>query len=201
LTVTDREQAPPPAFGVPLAHLWPAELEQDRFDAVVATAEAAISALEIEHGPTTTQVLLGHDRPLLAKVSARVGGGHDAELCRLALGVDVNALAVSAALGEEIVERELTPVVRTGGACVRFLAASPGRLEEVRGIAAALGTPGVRSIRIYRQPGHVFGDLRRASDRAGAILATGETRGAALAAADAAAARIEFVAAPLEAVA
>ena len=27
LTVTDREQAPPPAFGVPLAHLWPAELD------------------------------------------------------------------------------------------------------------------------------------------------------------------------------
>jgi len=201
LTVTDREQAPPPAFGVPLAHLWPAELEQDRFDAVVATAAAAIAALEIEHGPTTTQVLLGHDRPLLAKVSARVGGGHDAELCRLALGVDVNALAVSAALGEEIGERELTPVVRTGGACVRFLVAPSGRLEDVRGIAAALATPGVRSIRIYRQPGHVFGDLRRASDRAGAILATGESRGAALAAADAATARIEFVAAPLEAVA
>jgi biotin carboxylase len=201
LTVTDREQAPQPAFGVPLAHLWPAELEQEQLEAAIATVSAAAEALGVEHGPTTSQVLLAADGPLLAKLSARVGGGHDAELCRLALGVDASALSVAAALGEEIGERELAPVLRAGGACVRFLVAPPGRLADVRGIAAALACAGVRSIRVYRQPGHVFGELRRASDRAGAVLATGDTRAAALAAADAAAAAIEFLSEPLEAVA
>ena len=38
LTVTDREQAPPPAFGVSLAHLWPAELEPAEVGAAVETA-------------------------------------------------------------------------------------------------------------------------------------------------------------------
>ena len=200
LTVTDREQAPPPAFGVPLANLWPAELEPAEVGAAVETAAAAARALGIEHGPTTTQVLLGDGGPLLAKLSARIGGGHDAELCRVALGVDANALAVSVALGEEVHAQQLAPVLRVGGACVRFLVAPPGELQEVRGLEEASAVEGVRGIRIYRRPGYVFHELRRASDRAGAILATGDTREDAVAAAAAAARRIRFATA-VEAVA
>jgi biotin carboxylase len=201
LTVTDREQAPPPAFGVPLAHLWPAELEPPEVGAAVEAASAAARALGIDHGPTTTQVLLGDDGPLLAKLSARVGGGHDAELCRVALGVDMNALAVATALGENVHRHELAPTLQVGGACVRFLIAPPGELREVRGLERAAAVDGVRGIRVYRKPGYVFHDLRRASDRAGAILATGDTREEAVAAAGEAAQRIDFVIASVEAVA
>ncbi|MDX6472957.1 MAG: hypothetical protein QOK22_1773 [Gaiellaceae bacterium] len=201
LTVTDREQAPAPAFGVPLAHLWPAELEPQEVGAAIETAAAAARALGVESGPTTTQVLLGDDGPLVAKLSARVGGGHDAELCRVALGVDANALTVAVALGDEVHSSQLAPVLRVGGACVRFLAAPPGELREVRGLEQASAVEGVRGIRVYRKPGHVFRELRRASDRAGAILATGETRDGAVAAAREAAARIDFVTAPTKVVA
>jgi hypothetical protein len=45
----------------------------------------------------------------------------------------------------------------------------------------------------------VFGELRRASDRAGAILATGDSLDEALAAAGEASERIEFVTAAVEA--
>ena len=54
---------------------------------------------------------------------------------------------------------------------------------------------------MYRKPGHVFRELRRASDRAGAILATGDTRADAVAAARQAATRIDFVTAAVEVVA
>jgi biotin carboxylase len=198
LTVTDREQA---AFGVPLAHLWPAELEPAEVGTAIETAAAAARALGIEQGPTTTQVLLGPDGPLVAKVSARVGGGHDAELCRVALGVDANALTVAAALGEELHPQQLAPSVGVGGACVRFLVAPPGELREVQGLEEAYAMPGVRGIRIYRKPGHVFRQLRRASDRAGAILATGDSREDAVGAAEQAAREIRFVTGPVEAVA
>jgi biotin carboxylase len=201
LTVADREQAPPPAFGVPLAHLWPAGLEPAEVGIAVEAAAAAARALGIESGPTTTQVILGDDGPLLAKLSARVGGGHDAELCRVALGVDANALSVAAALGEEVHAQQLAPVLQVGGACVRFLVAPPGELREVRGLERAAEVDGVRGIRVYRKPGHVFGELRRASDRAGAILATGDSLDEALSAAGEAAARIDFVTAAVEAVA
>ena len=202
LTVTDREQAPPPAFGVPLAQLWPAELDPAEVGAAVETAAAAARALGVELGPTTTQVLLGEDGPLLAKLSARVGGGHDAELCRVALGVDLNALAVAVALGGDV-----HAAVARGDERRRRRRASasssrpPGELQEVRGLEEAYALEGVRGIRIYRKRGHVFRELRRASDRAGAVLATGDTPADALAAADRAAARIRFVTGRVEAVA
>jgi biotin carboxylase len=201
LTVTDREQAPPPAFGVPLAHVWPAELEPGETGAAIETAAAAARTLGVESGPTTTQILLSDDGPLLAKLSVRTGGGHDAELCRAALGVDLNALAVKAALGEDVERRELAPSAGSGGACVKFLVAPRGRLSDVRGLDEAFAVDGVRGIRIYRKPGHVFRDLRRASDRAGAILATGATPTDALASAARAASRIRFVTERVEAVA
>jgi biotin carboxylase len=201
LTVTDREQAPPPAFGVPLAHRWPAELEPAEVGAAVETAAAAVRALGIEDGPVTAQVLLDDEGALLAKVSARVGGGHDAELCRVALGVDLNDLAVAVALGETVHPLELAPQSGFGGACVRFLVAPAGELREVRGVGDAYEVDGVRGIRIYRKSGHVFRALRRASDRAGAILATGATRDDALEAADHAASLIRFVVGRVEAVA
>jgi len=201
LTVTDREQAPPPAFGVPLALLWPAELEPADVGAAVEAAAAAARALGIESGPTTTQVILGDNGPLLAKLSARVGGGHDAELCRVALGVDANALSVAAALGEEVHAQQLAPVLQVGGACVRFLVAPAGELREVRGLERASAVGGVRGIRVYRKPGHVFSELRRASDRAGAVLATGDSLDEALAAAGEAASLIDFATVAVEVVA
>ena len=203
LTVTDRELAPPPAFGVALAHAWPAEIESAEIAAAIAIAGAAARALGVVDGPTTTQVLIPEEGgpPLLAKLSARVGGGHDGELCRVALGVDANALAIAAALGEDVARQDLAPARGVGAACVRFLVAPAGELHEVRGVDEAYAIEGVRGIRIYRKPGHGFRELRRASDRAGAILATGNTRDDALDAAGEAAERIRFVTRAVEAVA
>ncbi len=201
LLVTDPEPAPPPAFGVPLAHRWPADLPPDEAEALTETAAAASAALGIEHGPVTVQLLRGPNGPLVAKVSARVGGGHDAELCRAALGIDENALAVAAALGEPVGAHELVPTTVAGGACVRFLVAPRGVLQEVAGVEDAFAVAGVRAIRLYRKPGHVFGELLRASDRAGAVIATGRTGDDAVAAAEESAQRIRFLTAPVEAVA
>jgi len=201
LTVTDREVAPPPAFGVTLAHVWPVELEPAAIAGAIAATGAAARALGITDGPTTTQVLIGDDGQLVAKLSARVGGGHDGELCRVALGIDANALSVAVALGEQVRAQDLAPTHGVGAACVRFLVAPRGELNEVRGVEQAFEVEGVRGIRIYRKPPHRFKELRRASDRAGAVLATGATRDDALDAAHAAAARIRFVTRAAEAVA
>ena len=48
-------------------------------------------------------------------------------------------------------------------------------------------------MRSYRQPGHVFGPLRRGPDRAGAVIAVGDSREQALERARAAADEIRFV--------
>jgi biotin carboxylase len=186
LTVTDRLTAEPPAFGVALAHVWKASAVP------VESARAAVEALGLTDGPTYTQIRIGPDGPQVIEVAARLGGGHDAELCEAALDVDLNGLALSAALGEAIDPLRLRAREQVGGACVRFLVAPVGELEGVRGLEEAETVEGVRRVRVYRRPGHRFGPLRIGPDRAGAVLAVGSSRDEALASAADAAARVRF---------
>jgi biotin carboxylase len=199
LTVTDRLTAPLPAFGVALTHVWPSDLEPAQIGAAVEAASAAAAAVGIEDGPSYTQVLVGPDGARVGELAARLGGGHDAELCRVSLGVDLNGAAISASLGEEVPASSLAPVARVGGACVRFLVASPGELREVTGMEEAFAQEGIRGMRIYRRPGHRFGELRRGADRAGAILAVGDSREEALERAARAEAMIRFETVEVEA--
>jgi biotin carboxylase len=189
LTVTDRLTAEPPAFGVALAHAWPSA--HDTAPAVEA-ARAAAAAVGVTDGPTYTQVRLGPDGPRVMELAARLGGGHDAELCQVALGVDLNGLAIDAAFGLRS-RTGLTPTTARGGACVVFLVAPVGVLRAVEGVEEAEELSGVRRVRVYRPPGWRFGPLRRGADRAGAVLAVGDNREDALANARRAAAGIRFV--------
>jgi len=193
LTVTDRILADPPAFGVALAHAWPSSQPTE---SVVEAARAAVAALGIDSGPSYTQIRLGGDgRPYVVEVAARLGGGHDAELCHAALGVDLNDLAVSFALDEPSSPSGSEPqaLSSVGGACVIFLVAPEGALLATEGIEEAEAIEGVCWVRTYRQPGWHFGPLRRGADRAGAILATGVDRADALARAHRAAQAVRFL--------
>ena len=178
LAVTDRIVAEPPAFGVALAHVWPSE----GADGAAEAAGRALAALEIADGPSYTQLRIGPDGPQVIEVAARLGGGHDAELVETATGVPLNDLAVDAALGHALLPP--TPSRLVGGAVTRFLVAPPGVLT---GVEVPEGLEGVERVRIYREPGHVQGPLRRGSDRVGAVLVVGDSRDAALERADRAA--------------
>jgi biotin carboxylase len=179
LTVADRITAELPAFGVALAHVWPSSVGAKAAD----VAEAAVAALGIENGPSYTQLRIGPDGPQVIEVAARLGGGHDAELVQAVTGIDLNGLALDAALGNELVLTQHKPLV--GGAITRFLVAPPGVLERVE-------VPAGVEARIYREPGYVFTPLRRGADRAGAVLAVGDSREEAIARADAAAEAIRW---------
>jgi biotin carboxylase len=187
LTVTDRITADPPAFGVALAHVWPAEAKAD---AAAEAAGQAVEALGIRNGPTYTQVRTGPEGPQVMEVAARLGGGHDAELCEAALGVDLNGLALAAALGEDIPPPDPRP--RVGGASTVFLVPPPGELLGFEGVEDAQRTEGVVAVRLYRRPGFRFGELRVGADRAGAVQAVGGNRAEAYERARAAAALIRF---------
>lgn len=199
LTVTDRLTAEPPAFGVALAHVWPSDLEARQIAVAIDAAGTAAAAVGIENGPSYTQVLVREDGVRVGELAARLGGGHDAELCRAVLGVDLNGLALSAALGLPLTPHQLAPVAKAGAGCIRFLVAPVGVLRDVTGLEEAFALDGVKGIRLYRKPGHQFGALLRGADRAGAILAVGDSRAAALEQGDRAAEVIRFDVAPVEA--
>jgi biotin carboxylase len=188
LLVADRLTAHPPAFGVALAHAWPCVSgTQGPIEAACTAAEA----LGIRNGPTYTQIRVGPDGSRVVELAARLGGGHDAELAEAATGVRLNDLALDAALGIE-------PCVTGtqglhGGACVLFLVAPEGVLRGVEGVEEAYAVDGVLDVRSYREPGFAFGPLRRGADRAGAVIAVGDSRDDALARARRAADAIRFL--------
>jgi biotin carboxylase len=192
LTVTDRVVAKPPAFGVALAHVFPCSLDERARGEVVALAERAAAAVGIENGPSYTQVLVGPDGPRVGELAARLGGGHDAELCEAALGIDLNGLALATALGEPVEASALERRETAGGACIRFLVPPVGALRAIQGVDAAEAVRGVEWVLVYREPGAIFAPLRRGADRAGAVLAVGSDREQAVARAERAAATIRF---------
>jgi cysteine synthase A len=129
-----------------------------------------VTALGIAEGPTYTQLVMGPDGPAVMEVAARLGGGHDSELVRLTTGVDLAAAAVLAALGLDVDEQALQPAAR--GACViEFLRAPEGELVAVSGPDEAT---------FYHLPGHLYGPLRVATDRAGCVICPAPTREEAL---------------------
>ena len=116
---------------------WPTSSNPRHAQAAAPVAAAAVAALGIEVGPSYTQLRLGPDGPQVIEVAARLGGGHDAELVQAATGVDLNGLALAAALGSELVLTERRS--RRGGAVTRFLVAPAGRPRACRGPGRARG--------------------------------------------------------------
>jgi biotin carboxylase len=176
--VTDRvhfEGAP----GVARRHVYPTAADPAP---AAAAAIRAVAALGIGAGPWYVQVILGPDGPRIVEVAARLGGGHDSELVKLTTGVDLARAAVLAALGRPVAAAEVTPAP-AGAGVIEFLEAPEGRL---------VGAAGPPEASFYDAPGHVYGPIRIATDRAGYVLAGGATREEALARAAAAAAAVRF---------
>lgn len=157
--------------------------------AAVTVAQEAAAAVGIESGPVEVRVAVRGDEVRLVSVAARLGRCHEPELCRAAVGVDLNEIALRTALAEPLAADELARRRRAGAACIRLLPpaaadAAPAELE------AAFAVPGVVGIRTYR-----------GRDRGGAILAAGGDRDAALAAASRAAALLRLESVDAQAVA
>ena len=176
LAVTDRRSASAPAFGVSLEHAWPSTLSETELEKTIEIAGRAVASLGIEQGSSYVQVIVGEQGPLVVELAARLGGGHDAELVEAALGIELNGLALAAALGETIDPQALVSRALVGGACTRFLIAPEGELIAVHGAEEAGALEGVKRIRLYREPGYMLTPFRSRSDRAGSLLVLGPDR-------------------------
>jgi hypothetical protein len=75
-------------------------------EAVELAARAAAS-LGIREGPTCTRIRVTAAGPQVIELAARLGSSAEVEQAREATGVDLNALALKAALGEPIESEEL----------------------------------------------------------------------------------------------
>ena len=185
--------AEPPAFGVALAHSWPCAQPTPQIAKAIDGARKAAAALGITNGPTYTQVIVSEEGAVVGELAARLGGGHDAELCRAALRVrPQRACDLRRARGARAAEQARAAGARRRARASDSSSRSPGELRAVRGLDEAFAVDGVRGIRVYRRPGTCSARCGSGADRAGAILAVGDSAEDALARADRARSMIRF---------
>jgi hypothetical protein len=75
--------------------------------AAAEVAARAVAELGIREGPTCTRLRLTRSGPQVVEVGARVGTNHETERCLNETGIDLNELALDAALGEPVELREI----------------------------------------------------------------------------------------------
>jgi biotin carboxylase len=196
VTLCDRLHPPGPSFGVSWIHLYPPSVQGAELAEAERVAADAARALGLETGVAFPQLIAAPDgRVLLVECAARIGGLM-AELLEHSLGIDLLAVQLRIALGEEVPDDLVRERFRRPTA-VRFLTAEPGplragRVTHVGSLDAVLSSPGVVEASVYAVEGEVIRPVNVISDRRGYVIAVAETRDEALARAEAASQLVEI---------
>jgi len=172
VSVTLRDLAPEPAVGICVAHRHPCGRPAADVEAIVDVVRGAAAAIGIDDAPVYAQVRVTADGPHMIECGARLGGGSDAQLARLVVGVDLLEAVLDAALGRPAGEHLRPQAVAEpfGHACF-VIPDAPGRVIRA-GAGEAPGLPGVHDVGFYHQPGQIVPPLTSASGRLGVLLIT-----------------------------
>jgi biotin carboxylase len=179
-------------LGVMIAEVYPSGLSREDEARVADEARRGAAALGHVRGPCYSQVALCDSSCLLFETAARLGGGFDADVTKLASGVDLYDRVIGVALGDASLEAQGVVGARHGGAIAKFFVAHPGRVRAVRGLAEARGMEGVDDAQVFVPVGGDVLPLTDAAKRAAYVLAHGKSRDEATARADAALGRVQI---------
>ncbi|MGH7294304.1 MAG: hypothetical protein ACRELB_05200, partial [Polyangiaceae bacterium] len=135
-------------------------------------------------GPCYSQVAFGPGGCVLFETAARLGGGFDADVTRLASGVDLYDRVLGVALNDGALERQGVVGPSHGGAIAKFLVAKPGGVRRVTGLEAARMGDGVDDVEVFVPVGGRVLPLTDSAKRAAYVLCHGATRAEATARAD-----------------
>jgi len=179
-------------LGVMLAEVYPSGLGPDDEARVVEEARRGARALGHTRGPCYSQVALGPMGCVLFETAARLGGGFDADVTRLASGVDLYDRVLGVAVGDAALERQGVTSPAHGGAIAKFVVGRPGTVRAVSGVAEARAVEGVDDAEVFVPVGGRVLPLTDSAKRAAYVLAHGSTRDEATARADQALALIRI---------
>ena len=161
----------------------PSALSYDVQAKIHATVAKAAAALGIRNGTVKGDIVVRDGEPYVIELAARLSGGF---FCTreipLSSGVDFVGAAIRLALGERPEPHELAPT-RSRPVVQRYAFPAPGRVVSVGGAEQARAVPGIADVIITAKPGDVIPPAGDKRPSAAMVLASGETHGAALAAA------------------
>lgn len=177
-------------LGVMVAEVYPSGLSPEDEALVVREARRGAASLGHTRGPCYSQVGVGARGSFLFETAARLGGGFDADVTRLASGVDLYDRLLGVALGDPDLERQGVVGPTYGGAIAKFLVARPGAVRAIHGLDEARAVEGVTDAEVFVTVGGRVHPLTDSAKRAAYALAWGDTREEATARADEALSRV-----------
>jgi len=161
---------------------------QDKVKDLVGRAAAALGVTD---GTVKGDIVVHRGEPYVIELAARLSGGF---FCTreipLNTGVDFIGAAIRIALGEAVDADELTPKFQHA-VIQRYAFPHAGTVIAIRGEAAARAVPGIAELVVTARPGDIIPPAGDKRPSAAMVLASGETREMALAAANDALALIE----------
>ncbi|MGW6929912.1 ATP-grasp domain-containing protein [Lentzea sp. NPDC054927] len=187
--VTGKQLVPGPR-PVELAHIVPADIPAELDDLLKAETARVIDATGFRDGIVHCEWIVADGVPHLVECAGRLAGDGILDVVQLAYPVDL-LRAYYAVLKGEDPPGDL-PKRAKSGAAVRFLTIEPGVVESVEGVDEARQLDGVHLLQVTVAPGEKFEGLRSSWDRAGIVMATGDTAAEALRRAETAAATVHI---------
>jgi biotin carboxylase len=190
LAVSDKVKTALP-FRVDKSVNYPTVLTGARLEALHDLVKASVRALGITVGAAHVEACTTAAGPQLFELGARCGGGGTPDpIVPFLTGIDMLAEVVRIHAGDA--PRTLSAGANRG--CVyRFLTPAPGELRGVEGLEDVATWPGVLDCAVTVGAGQEIKPVRVGADRAGFVIAGGETRADAERLADRAERAIRFI--------
>lgn len=131
-----------PAFEETI-YVTPSRLDDSDTKAVVGVAQAATSALGLEHGPVHAELRVSDARASLIEVAARTIGGLCSRTLSFSTGRTLEEIVLSEALG---MSPERPELVKGASGVLMLPIPRAGSFEGLGGVAEALAVPGVTDV-------------------------------------------------------
>jgi len=159
---------------------YPAAISEKQEREVIDLICSAYDAVGVDNAPTHSEVLVTENGPKLIEIGCRGGGFYVfTRLVEAVSGYDIVGNWTRLCAGDPVEE----VVVKKKGAVLRFMIASPGRVNAVHGLEESNRIDGVQAGSFYSTGEHLP-EFRNDGTRSGWMITTGKDRSEALKKAD-----------------
>jgi biotin carboxylase len=169
---------PAPAIGICFQHVYPS-VRAVGFEPRIRTILQRIArCYGVRDAPLYVQMLVHGDALFVIEAGCRVGGGHEASLSPVAIGVDVLDRLIDLAVDgrSAAIEDAHDAGGSRGHALVNFLLARPGTVAGATGFEALLGRAEIVEGEFYVQSGHECRPIVDGQGRVGYFITRAASR-------------------------
>ena len=160
-------------YRVDVSVQYPAQLTAPQELVVADMCHQAVTALKLTQGVAHVEFGYTARGPVLFELGARCGGGHTPQIAHHVSGVNEFVEACRMACG--MAPLQFDPTCRRG-ADYRFLVFAPGVVERVNIPDTLVADDRILDVGVTVQPGDKIRPLHTTSERAGFLVAIGDTR-------------------------